>query len=93
MSDLEIQTAGQVLNGIRDALEERGFFHMGNGRDIGSLVDEREKVIDLLGRFREFVLDNVGQWKVATRQGLPTNHHNPIWQEMAEVLGHWKPKQ
>src|SRR5688500_16055101 len=28
-----------VLNGIRDALEERGYFHMANGRDIGSLLD------------------------------------------------------
>jgi hypothetical protein len=28
-----------VLNGIREVLETRGFVHMANGRDIGSLLD------------------------------------------------------
>ncbi|WP_156433895.1 hypothetical protein [Bradyrhizobium retamae] len=31
-----------VLNAIRDALEERGFFHMANGRDIGKLLDDAD---------------------------------------------------
>lgn len=34
-------TPEDVLNGIRDALETRGYFHMANGRDIGVLLDEK----------------------------------------------------
>jgi hypothetical protein len=41
---------------------------------------------ELLERFRDFVLDNATQWRMETRDGQPTNHHNPIWQEIAEAL-------
>lgn len=37
----EPDDCASVLDGIRDALEQRGFFHMANGRDIGLLLDER----------------------------------------------------
>lgn len=43
-----------VLNGIRDALEARGFFHMANGRDIGNLLDgaprrqDREAIANII---------------------------------------------
>ena len=29
----------EVLDGIRESLEQRGYFHMANGRDIGAIVD------------------------------------------------------
>lgn len=39
-----LREAENVLNGIRDALEERGYAHMANGRDIGALLDELESL-------------------------------------------------
>lgn len=39
-----LDTLTDVLNGIRDALETRGYFHMANGRDIGLLLDELRAV-------------------------------------------------
>lgn len=39
------QTEKDVLNGIRDALETRNFFHMANGRDIGLLLDQANEEI------------------------------------------------
>lgn len=43
-TDEKQDTPEDVLNGVRDALEERGFFHMANGRDIGLLLDELAKL-------------------------------------------------
>lgn len=37
-------TPEAILNGIRDALETRGYFHMANGRDIGLLLDDARRL-------------------------------------------------
>lgn len=45
-----------------------------------------ERLRELLCRFRGFVIANATQWKIRTNDGQPTNHHNPIWAEIAEAV-------
>ena len=40
----------------------------------------------VLLRFRDFVANNGGVRDISTSRGEPTNHHNPIWCEVAEAL-------
>jgi hypothetical protein len=44
VAGLTEETPLDVLNGIRDALESRGYVHMANGRDIGNLIDELRRL-------------------------------------------------
>jgi hypothetical protein len=51
--------------------------------DVVRLEDENKRLRDVLTRFREFVIRYATQWDISDG---PCNHHNPIWQEVAQAL-------